>query len=150
MDNFGFIKYFGEQVGVSLECNAEGIYLFEIDGRAFSIYDLDDCDRIVLSGDVGYPPPGDRENLYKTLLEAQYMLKSTSGATFSINPDTGKLTLCKMLVPAILDNDGFFKETEDFVNALHTWANIISNYQPEDKSNNEGSSRFLNPGFISV
>ena len=150
MDNFKLIKYFGEQLGIDLDRNPDGAYSFEVDGLAFAIHDLDDCGRIVLSGDVGYPPPEGREHLYKTLLEAQYMLKSTGGATFSINPDTENLTLCKALVTAILDDSEFFQEAESFINALHSWAGIISNYSSEIASEGERPSFLSNSGLISV
>lgn len=150
MDNFKLIKYFGDQLGINLDYNPDGAYAFEIDGLAFAIHDLSDCGRIVLSGDMGSPPPGDREHLYKTLLEAQYMLKCTGGATFSINPDTGNLTLCKVLVTAVLDDGEFFQETESFINALHSWASVISNYRSEILSEDERASFFHDSGLISV
>ena len=150
MDNFSFIKHFGEVLGLNLDFNPEGTYLFEIDGLAFAIHDLGNCHRIILSGNIGHPPPDNDEKLFKTLLEAQYMLKGTSGATFSINPDTGELMLCKVIVPAILDNDSFLQETENFVNALHSWANIIRNYRSETSMKNEEHDVFLNSGFLTV
>ena len=150
MDNFKLIKYFGEQLGIDLDRNPDGAYAFEIDGLAFVIHDLDDCGRIVLSGDIGYPPPENREHLYKTLLEAQYMLKCTGGATFSINPDTGSLTLCKVLVTAILDDGEFFQETENFINVLHSWAGVISNCCSEIASEGEKLPFFHNSDMISV
>ena len=78
------------------------------------------------------------------------MLKSTGGATFSINPDTGNLTLCKVLVTAILDDGEFFQETENFINVLHSWAGVISNYSSEIASEGEKLSFFHNSDMISV
>ena len=45
-----------------------------------------------------------------------------------LNPS---FSLCKALVPAVLDADGFFAETESFVNTLHAWADIIRDFRPE-------------------
>jgi hypothetical protein len=78
------------------------------------------------------------------------MLKCTGGATFSINPDTGNLTLCKALVTAILDDREFFQEAESFINALHSWAGVISNYSSEIASEGERPSFLSNSGLISV
>ena len=150
MDNFKLIECFGKQLGIDIDRNPDGTYAFEVDGLAFSIHDLDDCGRIVLSGDIGYPPPEGGEQFYKTLLEAQYMLKSTGGATFSINPDTGSLTLCKVLVTAILDDREFFHEAESFINALHSWAEVINNYSLEIASEDERPSLIHDAGLISV
>ena len=150
MDNFRLIQHFAEQLGLIIDPNPDGAYIFEVDGLQFSIYDIAELDKIIISGDIGYPPPGNRESLYKSILEAQYMLKSTSGATFSLNPDTGILTLCKILIPAILDNDAFFQEAENFINALHSWADIIRNYRQESALDEQASLSSLNSGFLQV
>jgi hypothetical protein len=131
MDSFNLIEKFGERLGMALERDPDGFYLFEIDGRAFSIHDIPECERIILSGDLGHPPPQCRAELCVALLEAQHMLKNSAGATFSLNPETGNFSLCKALVPAVLDADGFFAETESFVNTLHAWADIIRDFRPE-------------------
>lgn len=150
MDSFKLIEKFGERLGMALERNPNGDYLFEIDGLAFSIHDLHECDRIILCGNLGLPPPEYREKLCATLLEAQHMLANTAGATFSIDPDTGDFALCKPLVPAILDADGFFLEAETFVNTLHAWAAIIRDFRLETAKGNDESPILHNSGFISV
>lgn len=129
MENFELIKSFAGRLGIELEKNDDGSYPFSVDDRIFTIYDLEECRRIVLSGDLGLPPPENREKLYEALLEAQHMFASTAGATFSIDPETGNFTLCKPLVPAVLDNDAFFAEAENFINSLHMWADVIGNYR---------------------
>lgn len=73
MDSFKLIENFGERLGITLGPNPDGVHLFEIDGLAFAIHDLDECSRIVLSGDLGHPPPEYREKLCVALLEAQHM-----------------------------------------------------------------------------
>ena len=152
MDNFKLIRCFGERLGIDLDRNPDGIYAFEVDGLEFAIHDLDDCGRIVLSGVIGYPPPEGRERLYRSLLEAQYMLKCTGGATFSINPDTGNLALCKTLVTAVLDDSEFFQEAESFINALHSWSGIVNNCCscPEIASESEKTLSLMNSGLMSV
>jgi hypothetical protein len=149
MDSFNLIEKFGERLGMALERDPDGFYLFEIDGRAFSIHDLDECSRIVLSGDLGEPPAGSREKLCVRLLEAQHQLTGTAGATFSLDPQTGRFTLCKILVPAVLDKDGFFFEAENFVNALHSWAEIIGDFRADDTAG-DGAAPFLTAGFMPV
>ena len=150
MDSFKLIEQFGSRLGVALKRDPNGVYVFEIDGRTFSIHDLCECDRIVLCGDLGHPPPECREKLCVALLEAQYMLKNTAGATFSIDPETERFSLCKVLVSAVLDTDGFFTEAENFINALHTWAAVIQNFRPETPAASEENRNYLDLGFLSV
>ena len=150
MDSFKLIENFGERLGMTLGHNPDGVYLFEIDGRAFSIHDIPECSRIVLSGDLGHPPPECREKLCVALLEAQHMLKNTAGATFSLDPEAGNFTLCKALVPAILDTDGFFAEAESFVNTLHAWADIIRDFRPETTSADDDPPVLHDSSYITV
>ena len=78
------------------------------------------------------------------------MLKGTAGATFSIDPETGNISLCKALVPAILNNDAFFQELESFIDTLHTWADIIADFRAKATPDGETLPHFRNSGFISV
>lgn len=131
MDSFRLIEKFGKRLGLMLERNKDGVYLFEIDGLTFSIHDLDECSRIILSGNLGHPPPEGNEKLCAVLLKAQHMFNNTAGATFSLDSESGNFSLCKALVPAVLNPDGFFAEAESFVNTLHTWTSIIRDFRPE-------------------
>ena len=149
MDSFNLIEMFGERLGMTLERNPDGVYRFETDGRAFSIHDIYECGRIVFLGDLGHSSPECREKLCVALLEAQHMLKNTAGAAFSLDPETGNFSICKVLVPAVLDSEGFFAEAEGFVNVLHAWADIIRNFRPEAASDGE-SHLFCAPGFLPV
>lgn len=149
MENFELIKNFAGRLGIELEKSDDGTYHFNIDDRIFTILDLEECSRIVLVGDLGLPPPENKEKLYESLLEAQHMFASTAGATFSRDPKTGNLTLCKSLVPAVLDDDGFFADAENFINSLHLWADIIRDYRTTTVDSEDGPSP-LSSGFMVV
>ena len=64
--------------------------------------------------------------------------------------ETGNFSLCKALVPAVLDAEGFFAETESFVNTLHAWAEIIRDFRPEAAPSGDEPPRLHDPGFITV
>lgn len=153
MDNFELIKNFSERLGLNIEKNEDCSYFFNVDERTFTIHDLTECDRIVLMGDLGLPPPQNKESLYKSILEAQHMFKSTGGATISIDPETENFSICKALVSAVLDNDSFFAEVEDFINTFHTWADIIRDYRGNVTTGEPDIGETppsLNDGFIFV
>ena len=78
------------------------------------------------------------------------MFNNTAGATFSLDSESGNFSLCKALVPAVLDPDGFFAEAESFVNTLHTWAEIIRAFRPEAAPSGDEPPRLHDPGFITV
>lgn len=150
MDSFTLIEKFGARLGMTLAREADGVYRFEIDARAFSIHDIPECERIVLFGDLGHPPPESTEKLCVALMEAQHMLQNTAGATFSLDPETHNFSLCKVLVPAILDTNGFWGEVESFINVLHAWADIVRDFRPQDATHGDDGQHFRHLAFLSV
>ena len=122
------IKAFCERLGIQSEANAEGIYAFEVDAFEFAVHDLSEQRRVALVGDLGMIPKGHPEGLFRLMLEAQHCFRETEGAVFSIDGESDRLTLNRILPCAELDEETFFGEVERFVNQLEVWAHIIRDY----------------------
>ena len=129
MESFVLIKKFGEKIGVNLTPDEDNVYTFEVDEMIVTFHVLPELDEIVLSGDIGEPPPEHLENLYKTMLESQYLFNGTAGATISLNSENNRFSLCKALPCKLLDGDSFFSEAEQFVNTLEVWVKLVKNYR---------------------
>lgn len=129
MESFELIKKFGEKIGVNLTPDEDNVYTFEVDEMIVTFHVLPELEEIVLSGDIGEPPPEHLENLYKTMLESQYLFNGTAGATISLNSENNRFSLCKALPCRILDVDLFYAETENFINTLEVWAKMVENYR---------------------
>ncbi len=123
------LKSFSEKIGMEIVPSDDGVYMFDVDGIIVTFHVLQEIDTIVLTGDIGEPPPERLENLYKTMLEAQYLFKSTFGATISLNSENNHFYLCKALPQKILDGDSLYAEAEQFVNTLEVWAKLVANYR---------------------
>lgn len=120
---------FGTRLGIPLEPDADGVYGFDVEGMTFAIHDLPENAQAVFTGDLGQPPPENPEGLYRLVLEAQYLFQETQGSTLSLNPETGRFTLCRTLPLLALDPDTFFAAAEQFINTLEAWSKIIRNYR---------------------
>lgn len=129
MESLEIIKKFGKKIGIDIEPSDEGVYMFEVDQMLVTFHVMPELDTIVLTGDIGEPPPEKLENLYKTMLQAQYLFQNTYGATISLNPETNRFVLCKALSCKILDDDSFFGETEQFINTLDVWVKLVKNFR---------------------
>ena len=129
MESFELIKKFGEKIGVNLPPDEDNVYTFEVDEMIVTFNVLPELDEIVLSGDIGEPPPEHLENLYKTMLESQYLFNGTAGATISLNSETNRFSLCKALPCKILDGDLLYAETENFINTLEVWIKLVKDYR---------------------
>jgi hypothetical protein len=55
----------------------------------------------------------------------------TFGAVFSINPDTGVLTLFRMIECEGLELKGFFDQLGNFVTVLELWNRVVARYDPQ-------------------
>lgn len=129
MESFELIKKFGEKVGANISPDDDNVYTFEVDEMIISFHILPELDSIVLTGDIGEPPPENLENLYKVMLEAQYLFNGTAGATISLNAENNCFSLCKALSCKILDGDSLYEEAEHFINTLEVWARLVKDYR---------------------
>lgn len=141
---------------IGLEYDGGDTFSFEADGLVVAINSLPEHDAVVLTGDVGEPPPERLEGLYKTLLGANHLFGGTSGATISLDPDSGRITLCRALPLATLDGERFYAEMERFVNTAEIWAKVVADYRgaaaeaPDEESADEAPSMFGAGGFMQV
>jgi len=123
---------FGEKLGGGVELTPDdaGAVVLDVDEMQLTILGLEDVGQVVLTGVVGEPPPEDRiENLYRAILEANHNFGGTFGATLSINPDDGNVSLCKALPLALADGDSFFADVEHFINVLETWKKLVEDFR---------------------
>ena len=151
MESSEIIKQFSEKIGITIEPSDDGVYMFEVDETIVTFHVIPEMDMIILTGDIGEPPPEKLENLYKAMLEAQYLFKATFGATISLNEENNRFTLCKALPCKLLDGDSFFNETEQFINTLEVWVNLVKNYRgiaSKVEDNSEPMPSFGHNNFI--
>lgn len=126
------LKAFGEKLGggVKLTPDASGAVVLDVDEMQVTILGLEEVGQVVLSGVVGEPPPEEKmERLYRAILEANHNFSGTFGATLSINPEDGNVSLCRSLPLAVTDGDSFFAAAENFINTLETWRRLVSDFR---------------------
>ena len=124
------IGAFCRAVGVPAQTGKDGTLSFDSDGMMLWIHVLDEIDSIVLVGDLGEAAPGRLEKLYRAILEAQHLFKGTFGATVSVNPETGRFSLCKAFSCRGLEPERFIAEAEHFLSIQESWRKIIRDYHP--------------------
>ena len=138
---------------LGIELDAGDVCSFEADGMVVSMYFPQASDYIAMSCDLGEPPPERLEGLYKALLGANYMFGGTMGATIALNPDDGRITLCRAMPTAMLDVDQLCRQLEHFLNTAETWRKIVSDYREgneEAASGNAAGAVFAPGDFLRV
>ncbi len=132
MKSTELIHNLGEKIGLALEFDADGACSFEANDMVVTLIDLPQADCIVLSGDLGEPPPEHLEALYKKILEAQFLFRDTAGATISVNPEDGHFALCRQLPCPTLEPATFLTAVKHFIHTLGTYADIVKNFRAEN------------------
>lgn len=144
------LKAFGTKLGcIDLKPDEASCVALEVDGMPLTIMGLDELRQVALTGEIGEPPPAEKmERLYRTLLIANHNFAGTHGATISINPETGKISLCRLVSLELTDADAFFTDVERFVNTLETWRKLVSDFrgavlEPEAVEFDSGLAGFM-------
>lgn len=154
MEASELIKSFCERIGIGYNPDDNGTCSFEADGLLVMINNLRNLDQIAIVGDLGDPPPEKLETLYKMMLEANYMLISTGGATIGLDSENGHFAIYQTLQCKALDADEFYSIVDRFVSTLEAWTRIIRDFRailPAVKQSEEGASDGLpTSGFIAV
>lgn len=115
----------------------EGVWRFSADGNCFGVMADDSGENLWLFGDVANPPPDMEESFRKAVLEANFFGRSTGGAVFSLNPDTGAYMLARSERLDRLSPESFFALVEKFVNTLATWNGLVGAAQGDGSSSAE-------------
>ena len=124
MDLDQLISEFDSAAGLEHASAADGIWKYSADGHVFGVTADEKEERIFLFGEIPDPPPDRQEAFRKAALEANFFMRGTGGAVFSLNPETGAYTLVQSERLDRLDPKSFFSLVEKFVNTLATWKGI--------------------------
>jgi hypothetical protein len=147
------IGKFSAAVGIENVPAVEGVWKFSADGNVFGVTGDETGETVRLFGEVPYADPEKKDALLKAAMEANYFHRGTGGATFSLNPETGALTLIASTKLDALGEEDFFAFVEKFVNALATWKGISGSGESRDEppaDSPAGQAAPPNFGFMRV
>lgn len=149
---------FAEKVGLAdFQSSADGVYRVEVDGMAVNFVEEPELRQIVTWAEVGESPREGCERLYRVLLEAANLGRSTGGSNFSIDSETGNIQLFRADPLQLMDVETFMTKLEWFINVLEKWRTILSHFDemaPEiikaEAASIEESRQFGLGGFMQV
>ena len=149
MEAHELLKALGEAIGIELAFDEDGIAAFAADDMGVTLRNLPETGAIVIEGDLGAPPPENPIGLYKAVLESQHLFRDTVGATISIDPDTGRFTLCRVLVAQLFDGPSFVDAVGRFISTQEIWTHFVRDYR-EEAATPAPDMSFGGNGFIQV
>jgi hypothetical protein len=123
-------RTFGKELAV-----VQDTTVFEVSGEEggprvlILLQDEPERNVVLLSADLGEPPPEGRKRLFQTMLEANNLFSGTAGATLALDAATGRARLQAVEAPDALANDveGWLVP---FVETALVWARAIVDFRP--------------------
>ena len=88
---------------------------------------------VLMSADLGEPPPEGGERLYRTMLEANNLFEGTAGATLALDAATGRFRLQRYESPDELSNDAKAK-IDSFIETALFWSRAIADFRPSGET----------------
>ena len=108
------------------------------------IQGFDERGALLMTADLGQPPPERLERLYRTILEANDLFRDTCGATLSVNPATGNVRLQRFDPYDVLMEVGAMKALTLFASVATEWSKLVRDYRDapheEEKDFSQGGN----------
>ena len=136
----------GRAFGLELKV-VQDTTVFEVDSEDGStkvqvvIHYVSERKLVLMSADLGEPPPEGGERLYRTMLEANNLFEGTAGATLALDAATGRFRLQMYESPDELSNDAKAK-IDSFIEAALFWSRAIADFRPSDEKPEAPSGNF--------
>ena len=96
---------------------------------------------VLMSADLGEPPPEGGERLFRTMLEANNLFEGTVGATLALDAATGRFRLQRYESPDEFSNDTK-AIVESFLETALFWSRAIADFRPSEEEPEAPSGDF--------
>lgn len=107
-------------------------------------------DTLVLTADLGVPPPQRLEKLYEQMMNAMFANQATGGGSFARNADDGHIWLQRTEPIAGITPDMLISRVDRLSEAAEAWKRIIEGFRENAESAGEPQVSGLANGFMQV
>lgn len=128
------VAFLKRSFGVELKV-VEGTTVFEVvseDGGTkvkVLMQNVGEYNKVLLSADLGEPPQGGSEALFRTMLEANNLFCGTAGASLALDSASGSCRLQKHEPSDEFANDPV-NRLQTFIETALNWSRLIADHRP--------------------
>ena len=147
---------FAAKYGVEGLDGADGAAALDVDGVSVELLDDPQTQCVLACAEIGLPPP-DANGMFGTMmLQANFMLRGTEGATLCQNPETNAYALVRPFPLALTDVESFGAGLESLVNQTENWRKVLTGVriaedaQPAVLETGDSHHDMLSNGFFHV
>ena len=120
------IAAFAAKHGIKDLDGADGAAALSVDGVGVELLNDPQAHNLLACVEIGHPPPDANGAFGAMMLEANFLLRATEGATLCQNPETGAYALVRPFPLALTDVASFAAGLESLVNQAENWRKALA------------------------
>lgn len=128
------IAAFATKCGIEGLSASDGAATIEADGVRVELLDDWQTGCVLACADIGHPPPDADGTFGAMMLQTNFMLRGTEGATLCQNPETGAYALVRPFPLPLTDADSLAAGVESLVNQAENWRNALAGVLEAEKA----------------
>ena len=120
------IAGFAAKFGIEGLDGADGVAELDVEGIRVELLDDPQSRSIFACAEIGHPPPDANGAFGAMMLQANFLLRGTGGATLCQNPETSAYALVRPFPQALTDIESFAAGLESLVNQVENWRKALA------------------------
>ena len=120
------IAGFAAKFGIEGLDGADGVAELDVEGIRVELLDDSRTRSVFACAEIGHPPPDANGAFGAMMLQANFLLRGTEGATLCQNPETGTYALVRPFPQALTDVESFAAGLESLVNQVENWRKALA------------------------
>ena len=117
---------FAAKYGVKGLDGADGAAELDVDGVRVELLDDPQARSLFACAEIGHPPPDANGAFGAMMLQANFLLRGTDGATLCQNPETHDYALVRPFPLALTDVESLAAGLESLVNQTENWRKALA------------------------
>jgi hypothetical protein len=147
---------FAAEHGIDGFDGADGSAALEVDGMRVELLEDESARCLLACAEIGLPPPDANGAFGAMMLQANFLLRGTAGATLCQNPETGAYALVRAFPLELADVESLADGLESLVNQTENWRRILAGVREAetalaaDTDADDSHHGMLSSGFFHV
>ena len=116
----------------------DGVAELEVDGVRVELLDEPLARSVVACAEIGHPPPDANGAFGSMMLQANFLLRGTEGATLCQNPETHAYALVRPFPLALTDVEALAAGLESLANQTENWRKALGGLRAAEAAQKQG------------
>ena len=117
---------FAAKYGIDGLEGADGAAELDVEGIRVELLNESRTHSLFACAEIGHPPPDANGAFGAMMLQANFLLRATDGATLCQNPETGAYALVRPFPLALADVESLGAGLESLVNQTENWRRVLA------------------------